>query len=256
MPKKKVVKPQVEVLILLDGSGSMDTLVPATLRGLNSYLDELRSDHATEYQVTLAIFRGLTFSRGGLDFNDLDKIYVQTSLKDVAPIVARQYKCFGQTPLYDAIHAIVGLSAGTPGKTLVVIQTDGEENASIRHGRASIQSLIEEKQKEGWAFVFLGANIDAGRQAQAIGVNQAQTISYQGANTSQVFASVARNTRSYGVTGQATDMGFTLLDRERAGDTYYQQTPAISPTVAVQETVKRGRGRPKGSKNKPKVVAA
>ena len=120
------------------------------------------------------------------------------------------------TPLYDAIGKTVAdtekVLKEIKGKPAVicVVQTDGQENCSQEYSLSKIRSLIAEKEKDGWTFVYLGANLDAAKEAAFIGVNVANTVAYANtdAGTQQTFDSVAASTLKYaGVYGSTGATG-------------------------------------------------
>ena len=65
------------------------------------------------------------------------------------------------------------------GKVIFVITTDGHENSSREYSYSQIKSMIEQKKEEGWEFLFLGANIDAGKEAEKIGIARNRSVTYE-----------------------------------------------------------------------------
>ena len=65
------------------------------------------------------------------------------------------------------------------GKIIFVITTDGLENFSEHFTQGQIRRKIEAKKECGWEFLFLGANIDAGREAEKIGITRNRSVTYE-----------------------------------------------------------------------------
>ena len=123
-------------------------------------------------------------------FNDkMDRLYEHREIRSVRPLTERTYETGGTTALLDAVgdtilHMEQSGAADRQGtKVIVVIITDGMENASTEFTKAKVKELISDKQeKAGWDFIYLGANIDAAEEADAIGVRKANAVTYK--NTS------------------------------------------------------------------------
>jgi hypothetical protein len=140
----------------------------------------------------------------------------------VKPLTTETYVPRGLTPLLDAIGKAVALLDKAEGKLkALVISTDGLENASREQTRASIKALLDERQKQGWLVLYLGANQDAFNEGAKMGTHTGTTMNY---------ASTARGTRSSfaaasGATRRFTSSGgdlkaaaFTQEEREEAED--------------------------------------
>lgn len=201
--KKKPSKPAEQaksisgptlVAFLLDETGSMSVCKQATISGFNEYIQTLKgSKHDISFTLT--------------KFNSSKKeaIYDCVDIKKVKELNDSSYTPENNTPLYDAIGATIKSIESNPKskktKTLVVIQTDGEENDSHEFTREKICDLIKQKEKQGWTFVFLGANVDAYKVGASIGVKTSNTANYSVAKTGKVFNSMAVATMNYASTG-------------------------------------------------------
>ena len=88
----------------------------------------------------------------------------------------------GNTPLYDAIGHIIGRveeeDTGKDDKVVIVVQTDGLENASRTHNQHSIRELRDQKEADGWEFVFLGTGPQAWAAGSALGFRSSQVVNY------------------------------------------------------------------------------
>ena len=162
----------VELVFVLDASGSMHGLESDTIGGVNAVLEEQKKiqNGATMYVSTVI------FNVNSCVLHD------RVDIDSVEPLSVEKYAVGGCTALYDALgDAICHISnihkyarkEDVPQKTMFVIMTDGMENASRRYGQHAIKNLIERKQQvDGWEFIFLAANIDAGDAAECIGIDR------------------------------------------------------------------------------------
>lgn len=164
------------ILIILDRSGSMQPLADDTVGGFNGFIEQQQWEPG-DAEVTLVLFN-----------HRYEIAFSAKQLGDVEPISKKAYKPFGGTALLDAIgrgiHDLECKLAAAdekdrPGKVLVAIMTDGEENASLEYSREQIKKLIKERtEKDGWSFLFLGANIDAFAEARSLGVDPANAFNW------------------------------------------------------------------------------
>ena len=165
-----------ELVFILDRSGSMHGLEGDTIGGFNSMLDKQRNGEGKAYVSTIL-------------FNDHSVvIHDRKDVQHVNPMTKEQYQVGGCTALLDAIggaiHHIGNIhkyarEEDVPAKTLFVIITDGMENASHRYSLGRIKDMIQhEKEKYGWEFLFLGANIDAVSTANDMGICSDRAVTY------------------------------------------------------------------------------
>ena len=152
-----------ELVFILDRSGSMSGLEADTIGGFNSMIAR-QKQAAGEALVSTVLFD-----------NDSTVIHDRMPLAKVPLMTEKEYFTRGCTALLDAvggaIHHIGNIHKyarreDVPEKTLFVITTDGYENASRRYNYETVRRMIQrQKEKYGWEFLFLGANIDAAREA-------------------------------------------------------------------------------------------
>lgn len=167
----------VEIVFILDRSGSMSGMENDTIGGFNSMITKQRKA-AGETLVSTVMFN-----------NTIDVIHDRVPLKEVSLLTEREYSVGGCTALLDAvggaIHHIGNVHKyarpeDRPQKTLFVITTDGLENASRRYSYRRVKNMIEhEQEKYGWEFIFLGADIDVAAEARRMGVRPDRTASYR-----------------------------------------------------------------------------
>ena len=218
------------VTFLLDETGSMQSIKDDTIGGFNSYLGTLKGADG-EILFTLLKF----------DSNRVEKVCVGRPLAEVAELTDATYQPGASTPLYDAavkaIKATEEVAAKDPAaKVIVVIQTDGHENASLVYKQADLAALVKEKTAAGWQFVFLGAGIDAYATGSALGLQGSNTMSYARGSSVQAFAGLAASNARYAATGDAASLRFTAAEKAAAGDgtAAASSKPQPTPTVAAR----------------------
>lgn len=196
----------MEVFILLDRTGSMAGLWTEAVRSVNAYVKDLQAN--PDDRVTLAVFD----LHDGLNFDVVRDAVKVGEWKDLGETEVTPR---GSTPLFDSLARIIGLAEGRNGeKTVLVVMTDGHENASREVTRAGAKAAVERFQARGWQVVFLGANFDAFDQAAQVGVSASATMSATPDSLPVAMSSVSRLTASYRATGAR--MSYTDDDRKRA----------------------------------------
>ena len=165
-----------ELVFILDKSGSMSGLEKDTIGGFNSMLDQ-QSKVDGECVITTVLFD-----------NRYELLHDRIDIRSVQPITGKEYFVGGSTALLDAIgrtiHKIDTAQKNTTEdyraeKVMFVIITDGEENASRHFSSAQIRQMIQhQKERYGWEFIFLGANIDAVETAGRFGIDADRAVDY------------------------------------------------------------------------------
>lgn len=165
-----------ELVFILDRSGSMGGLEADTIGGFNSLLDKQKKEPG-EALVSTVLFD-----------NEIQVLHDRVQLKAVAPMTEKDYFVRGCTALLDAvggaIHHIGNVhkyarAEDVPEHTLVIITTDGMENASRRYTAPHVKKMVKRQQeKYGWEFLFLGANIDAVETAAHFGIAPERAANY------------------------------------------------------------------------------
>ena len=204
MPTSKLT-----VHVVLDRSGSMQSIKDDTIGAFNEYVSTLAKD-APKSHLSLTIF----------DSQSVDTIVDNSPIADVKPLDGNTYQPRGGTPLFDAIGKTVGLLAAADGKNkALVIITDGQENASREYRRETIKSLLTEKQdKDNWLVLYLGANQDAFAEGAMFGTKAGTTMDYSatGAGMRGMMQSVGAATARYASSGSLTVAAFTDDERKAA----------------------------------------
>lgn len=166
-----------EVVFILDRSGSMHGLERDTIGGYNSMLEKQRMVEGEAY-VTTVLFD-----------DEVETICDRAPIKDVKDMTDREYFTRGCTALLDAVGGTIrhignihkyACDEDVPEKTLFIITTDGMENASRKYSYDKVKNMIErQKEKYGWEFLFLGANIDAAEMGARIGIERDYAVNYK-----------------------------------------------------------------------------
>lgn len=184
----------IDIWFLLDRSGSMSAIAEHVVTGFDQFFAEQRAQDGTA-SVTLVQFDG----------DDPHDVLVDA--KPIAKVrsIRGRFQPRGMTPLYDAIGMILDRAeqhvetGGDPADQLVVIFSDGEENASRHWTQQRINERIATLRKAGWTFVFLGANQDSyatgGQMAMAAG--STANFAFDDAGVATAYAALSANVSAY-----------------------------------------------------------
>jgi len=157
---------QTEIVVILDRSGSMNEIGKSTVDGFNTFLNEQKNAEGEAF-LTL------------IQFDDRYEIsYKNTPIKEVNPLILNEtFVPRGSTALLDAIGKTIE-ELETERDVILVIITDGFENASKTYKKEAIMKIIETKENEGWNVLFLAANQDAISAGGSIGVKSQKSMSW------------------------------------------------------------------------------
>ena len=171
--KPAVQASHLEVVLLIDKSGSMKGLEEDTVKGYNSMLAKERQ-LSVPTNVTTVLFS-----------SDHEILADRKPISEVPDMTLDSYKVRGATALYDTIgnaiektEAVKGID-DTGSKVLFVIITDGLENYSQTYNQEKVRKLIDAQEEKGWEFVFIGANMDAEKEADTIGIKKENAATYE-----------------------------------------------------------------------------
>ena len=179
-----------EIVFILDRSGSMAGLEKDTIGGFNAMIEKQKAE-AGEAYVSTVLFD-----------NYSEVIHDRVALTAIPKLTEKEYYVRGCTALLDAvggaIHHIGNVhkyarEEDRPEKTLFVITTDGMENASHRYSYDKVKAMItRQKEKYGWEFLFMGANIDAAKEAARFGIDADYAADYHAdsAGTEVIYEAV------------------------------------------------------------------
>lgn len=165
-----------ELIFILDRSGSMGGLERDTIQGFNKMIERQKTE-SKNVNVTTILFDDAA-----------EMVHDRFPIEIIEPLTEQEYFVKGCTALLDAVGEAVtkidNVQKRLPenyraGKVIFVIITDGLENSSERFCYKQVRSMIEEKKQCGWEFLFLGANIDAGKEAEKIGIERNRSVTYK-----------------------------------------------------------------------------
>ena len=180
----------VHVLMVLDMSGSMSDKWDDTIGGANSYIEGLKADGGADYRVTIVNFD-----------TEYEVLCAAVPLSEVPKLDKSNYCPRGMTALYDAVgRAITEAEPRVMSneKAIVVVVTDGQENASREYTQYTIKPKIEALQALGnWTFVYLGATASAWGDASAMGISSSNTLRYSKRKTKGMYEGLTKATLSY-----------------------------------------------------------
>ena len=181
-----------ELVFILDRSGSMSGFEADTIGGFNSTI-ERQKEQEGKVLVSTVLFD-----------NYSEVLHDRVDISEIKPMTCNDYNVRGCTALLDAIggaiHHIGNIQKyarpeDVPEHTMFVITTDGQENASHRYNSEQVKKMIErQKEKYGWEFLFIGANIDAVETAARYGISKDRAVNYNadGEGTHILYESVAK----------------------------------------------------------------
>ena len=165
-----------EIVFILDRSGSMSGLEADTIGGFNSMIEKQKKADG-DALISTVLFDNFS-----------EVIHDRVSIQNIKPMTDEDYTVRGCTALLDAIggaiHHIGNIhkyarAEDVPEHTMFVITTDGMENASHRYNSEKVKMMIErQKEKYGWEFLFLGANIDAVETAKHFGISEDRAVNF------------------------------------------------------------------------------
>lgn len=165
-----------ELVFILDRSGSMGGLESDTIGGFNSLIEKQKKEDGKCY-VSTVLFDNVS-----------EVVHDRVDLEQIAPMTDKDYYVRGCTALIDAIGGAIShiknihkyaRREDVPEHTMFVIMTDGYENASHIYSSDKVKKMIEhEKEKYGWEFLFIGANIDAVETASQFGISEDRAVNY------------------------------------------------------------------------------
>jgi hypothetical protein len=179
---------------ILDETGSMMSVWDQTIGGFNEYVNSQRAQPGT-----------CLLSLTKFDTSGVRNAYNDVNIQEVPYLNRDTYRPNQSTNLYDAIGQRIKalearVAAGTyPAETsfLVVIMTDGHDNASREFNAEGVKVLIKDKEAAGWTFVFLGANQDAWAVGQTFGMAKGNTMTYAAGNVAGAMETLSGATTAY-----------------------------------------------------------
>ncbi|WP_292796936.1 vWA domain-containing protein [Methanobrevibacter sp.] len=175
----------MDIIFLLDRSGSMYGSENDTIGGFNSFIEKEKIEESNARVTTILFDHGY------------EVLYKRKNLYDVEELTRNEYYVRGSTSLLDAIgKTIVTMDREVSDKVLFVITTDGYENSSVEFTKSQIKNLIKNHK---WEFIFLGADIDSYAEASGIGIRKNNIANYRKTSDGvrNMYTSVTKASRMY-----------------------------------------------------------
>lgn len=165
-----------EIVFILDRSGSMGGLEKDTIGGFNSLIEKQKKENGEAY-ISTVLFDSST-----------EVLHDRVELNKIQPMTKDEYYVRGMTALLDALGGAIkhignihkyARKEDVPEKTMFIIMTDGHENSSRKYHYDEIRRMItRQKERYGWEFMFLGANMDAISEARKYGIAEDMAVEY------------------------------------------------------------------------------
>ena len=164
-----------EIIFVIDKSGSMAHLAGDTIGGFNGFIESQKTLEGKSTLTTVLFDNSYRILHDNVDINE------------VKPMTSFDYMAGGGTAMLDAIGDVINkvqdrhdeLGSEKPDNVLFVITTDGEENSSRSFNKKQIEKMIKHQTNgHGWKFMFLGANMDAVKEAADIGISRDWSTNY------------------------------------------------------------------------------
>lgn len=230
-----------KIVLLIDRSGSMQSILFDMIGGINSFLNIQRENKIGTCKVSAYKFNTL-----------LEPFFEWVDINDVKEITAKDYIPSGSTALLDATADTIKLLGDKlsamaeeerPEKVLFVIITDGEENSSVRFKGSQIKNMIEHQQeKYSWEFVYIGANQDAWAVGDALGAKGSTKLSYvaSAAGVKTMFDSLSAGAVQYRSATLGKKYAFSADDQQKQDDLSKKaKDPVTTTTTTVTTTTKK-----------------
>jgi uncharacterized protein YegL len=199
-----------EIIFVIDKSGSMGHLAGDTIGGFNGFIESQKALEGKAILTTILFDNSWNILHDGIDIHE------------VKPMTSSDYTVGGMTAMLDAIGEIIErvqdrhdeLGQEKPEEVLFVITTDGEENSSRKFNKSQIEKMIKHQTNgHGWKFMFLGANMDAVKEAESIGISSDYATNYSWSAQGVYDSYTTLNTVTSAVRSAASlDEGFNLSD--------------------------------------------
>ena len=181
---KKNKKEEMNVVFLLDRSGSMHGTESDTIGGYNSYIQSIKQNNAN---ITTILFD-----------DQYEILTKNTKVSQIKKLTNKEYYTRGSTALLDAIgKSISYMDELNKKKVIFIITTDGYENASTKYTKEEIKKLI--KIHDNWEFIYIGADIDSYAEASSLGINKSNIANYDKSKKgiSKMFGAVSKLSEMY-----------------------------------------------------------
>ena len=211
MDKRKAIqrKNLLSIRIVLDRSGSMRGSEKSTINALNRYLNDLKKA-AVKGFITLSTF----------DSESIEVPIKEVHVDDLKDFSTDLLQPRGSTPLFDAIGLAIfnleNIDSVAENKKVLVIVTDGRENASKEYNYTNIKKMINEKEESGWLIIYLGADHDVFAQAESLNFKKEKIMKYSKVDSEDTFKAVSRATKDFSDGIENKHIAFTEDERRKS----------------------------------------
>jgi uncharacterized protein YegL len=186
------------ICLVLDRSGSMSGRVQDVVGGVNTFLENQKK---MDEPASIAMVRFDT---------EYERFLPMGELKTCEPITRKDFQPRGSTALLDAVGKTITTldedwAREQPDRCILMIVTDGEENSSHEYTKERIKNMIQARQDSGkWAFIYLGANVDAFHEASSMGISGQNTAGFTNtqAGNAKMYAAASASIGRMRMTGQ------------------------------------------------------
>lgn len=183
-----MTKKKKHLVLVLDETGSMFSKKEDTIGGFNQFLKEQKAIRKYEILFSMTLFNSVK----------IEKRYVDVAIKDAKELDEKSYIPSACTPLWDAVGQTI--QENTKRKdVLFIIITDGQENASREFKASDVKTLIREKEKDGWGFMYLGVGLDDFQDGSDMGIALSLSVS---SDMKNVFRASSSTTYPYYESGK------------------------------------------------------
>ena len=190
-----------EIVFILDRSGSMRGSENDTIGGYNSFVQRQQAEKGS------AVISTILFD------HECSILHDCVDLQSARPMTTKDYSVRGRTALLDAVGRTIEMVKARTDSTpqgvkesehsaIFVIITDGMENASREYTHRQVRNMIEEQQKAGWEFVFLGADLTHSSDADLMGIRQDRRALYSKDKSQMVYAEMSDTISTFRKTKQ------------------------------------------------------
>ena len=214
----------LSIRVVLDRSGSMQSCKVVTIEALNTYLKELKKEKIWNASLTLSTFDSIS----------IDIPISRRPIKRLRKFSLDLLQPRGGTPLFDAIglaiYDLEQIKESTDENKVLVIVTDGYENASREYTSENISSKIKEKEEAGWLIIYLGADHDAFKQSNSLNFDRERSMRYSKEDSVDAFRAVTRTTLDYSRGMKNKNIKFTQQERD-----YSDKSSVYKGQYLVQE---------------------
>jgi hypothetical protein len=181
------MKVNVFNLIILDESGSMESIKKPALSGLNETLQSIQTAQQVHQELQQHFVSLISFNSGGIK-----TLFDKVAISEIRSLTDKDYQPNNNTPLFDAIgYGLTNLRSklkkNEKNQVLVTIITDGYENASNEYSGNAIKSLVQKLREAGWVFTYIGTNQDVDAVADSLSINNRLFFDYDECGTGMMM---------------------------------------------------------------------